>query len=290
MGCCRVKGVAITLAVLGIVLLVFGLVAKPALDAIMAGIIKKDVVLDSPKSQFYEIWQNSSQVPIFMTFYLFNVSNPDGVKHHGEKPKIYPVGPFNYNELRVKHDIEWSSDRTTVRYMYNRTFHALKKRCPPGVLYPDFECTIPDDIPITTGNIPLMGLANEVGVWRGAQCVRLRRFSFCARVRRPLAYPSVAPVRNPSFPFAAAFLICFGDFFFGRAHRVPCRVPCNLVSCLCGPLLWPHSFGCLSLSTFPPTYQIENLPLNNTKVKESLLALVQDFVISKFPSGMRAFV
>lgn len=152
----------ITLTVLGAVLLTIGLVVEPVLDKIMASVINKEIILDSPSSQFYEIWQNSSKVPIYMTFYVFNVTNPDAVKKNGSKPHIEAVGPFNYHEIRVKHDIKWSPDLTTVRYLYNRTFFLLKKRCKHGELYPDYECTIDDSINITTGNIPLMGLANEV--------------------------------------------------------------------------------------------------------------------------------
>ena len=97
-----------------------------------------------------------------MTFYMFNVTNAAAVRNNGSKPHVEVVGPYNYNELKVKHDIAWSDDKTSVRFKYNRTFTRVKTKCPPGVLYPDFECSLDDTVNITTGNIALMGLANTI--------------------------------------------------------------------------------------------------------------------------------
>ena len=41
----------------------------------------------------------------------------------------------------------------------------------------------------------------------------------------------------------------------------------------------------VSLSPLKLSNQINSLPLNNTEVKDAILALVQDFIISKFPDG-----
>eukprot|EP00056_Hartaetosiga_gracilis_P000951 m.41493 g.41493 ORF g.41493 m.41493 type:complete len:545 (+) comp10430_c0_seq2:30-1664(+) len=161
-GCCSQKGFVITLFVIGAVLLVIGLVAEPGLNAVIRSVIKKDLMLTSDKSQFYPVWKSTKKIPIYMTFYMFNVTNPLEVQRDGVKPHVEVVGPFNYNETREKFDIEWIDNKEKVRFKYSRIFYPLKRKCPPGVLYPDFECTIDDSIKITTPNVALMGLVNIV--------------------------------------------------------------------------------------------------------------------------------
>lgn len=98
-----------------------------------------------------------------MTFYMFNVTNPEEAMNEGAKPNVSIVGPFNYLETRVKHDIAWSEDKTTVRFLYNRTFTIVETPCPEGELYPDILCSLNDSMLITTGNIPLMAAADLLG-------------------------------------------------------------------------------------------------------------------------------
>ncbi|KAK7066711.1 Scavenger receptor class B, member 2 [Halocaridina rubra] len=64
----------------------------------------------------------SPPVPIYMQFYLFNVTNPDEIRFHGAKPALQEVGPYTYEEVRTKFDMEWNNTDDTVTYLQNKTF------------------------------------------------------------------------------------------------------------------------------------------------------------------------
>eukprot|EP00049_Salpingoeca_infusionum_P011165 m.192416 g.192416 ORF g.192416 m.192416 type:complete len:548 (-) comp14854_c1_seq1:4308-5951(-) len=161
MGCCHRKTLSILAGVIGGLLLALGLASKPMFGAIMRSVIIKDMQLTSNQSQFYPVWKDTNEVPIYMTFYVFNVTNPKEATQ-GAKPNVSIVGPFNYNEVRIKHEVQWFDDENQVRFHYNRTFFPVTTKCPPGVLYPDFECSLDDSMQLTTGNIALMALANTL--------------------------------------------------------------------------------------------------------------------------------
>eukprot|EP00730_Choanoeca_flexa_P013599 TRINITY_DN5498_c0_g1_i2.p1 TRINITY_DN5498_c0_g1~~TRINITY_DN5498_c0_g1_i2.p1 ORF type:complete len:557 (+),score=145.85 TRINITY_DN5498_c0_g1_i2:140-1810(+) len=162
-GCCRnIKTHFILWSVLGAIALAFGLAAKPAVNSIMVKTIEKDVTLKSTQSQLYPIWTNSSKVPMYMTFWMWNLTNPDAVLT-GAKPHVELIGPFDYQEIRLKDDIGWSTDGTRVHYTYSRNFYKLKNKCKSGVLYPTEPCSLDDSMLMTTANIPLMQIVGLVG-------------------------------------------------------------------------------------------------------------------------------
>lgn len=37
---------------------------------------------------------------VFIDFYLFNVTNPDGVMYYGEKPALVEIGPFSFRFVK----------------------------------------------------------------------------------------------------------------------------------------------------------------------------------------------
>lgn len=161
--CCSAKALAILSLVLGVIFLGVGFGAKPAVTAIMKSVIRKDAVMDSKDALFYSTWQSSAKVPVYMTFYMYNLTNADDVRNKGAKPSVNIVGPFNYHELKVKTHVEFSEDKTTVKFMYNRTFTRVQTPCPKDAgLYPDVVCSLDDSVMITTGNIALMELANTL--------------------------------------------------------------------------------------------------------------------------------
>lgn len=99
---------------------------------------------------------------MYMTWYMFNVTNPDDVTQ-GAKPNVTLVGPFNYLETRIKHNWSWNGDKTRVQYFYNRTFTRIETPCPPGELYPTILCSLDDSMNVTTGNIAMATVAMLTG-------------------------------------------------------------------------------------------------------------------------------
>jgi len=103
---------------LGVLLLCTGIVLFAALDPFIRSLVAQKVVID-PSSVVYNIWQDIP-VPVYMQFWLFNITNKDVVLAGG-KPVLKQLGPFTYRERRPKYDIVWNKN-DTVTYKQNRTF------------------------------------------------------------------------------------------------------------------------------------------------------------------------
>ena len=107
--------------VLGLICLATGITMLFVLDPFVRSQIEKKVVL-SNESDLYEVWQDIP-VPIYMEFWLYNVSNIQEVLN-GKPPKVTQMGPYTYKERREKYDIIWNPNGT-VTYKQNRTFTFL---------------------------------------------------------------------------------------------------------------------------------------------------------------------
>lgn len=68
----------------------------------------------------------SPPVPIYMQFWLFNVTNPDAI-HRGATPILQEVGPYTYEEKRLKYDLKWDHKEGTVTYLQNKTYHFVEE-------------------------------------------------------------------------------------------------------------------------------------------------------------------
>ncbi|KAK4299017.1 hypothetical protein Pmani_028673 [Petrolisthes manimaculis] len=91
-------------------------------------------------------------VPIYMQFYLFNVTNPDEIRTKGAKPIIREVGPYTYDEHREKYDLQWDHSEGTVTYYQNKSF----------VFNPDMSPGHSEDDPVTTINAVMVSIASKV--------------------------------------------------------------------------------------------------------------------------------
>lgn len=72
----------------------------------------------------------SPPVPIYMQFWFFNVTNPDAIRYHGAKPVLREVGPYTYEEKRLKYDLVWDDDEGTVTYLQNKSFVFVPEMSP----------------------------------------------------------------------------------------------------------------------------------------------------------------
>ena len=89
-----------------------------------------------------------------------------GAVAKGARPSLALVGPWTYEERRVKHTFQWPTPGQ-VRYRYNRSFHFVERACPPGAGFAD-RCSIPRDSVITTLNIPLIGVLQTLAEGAGS--------------------------------------------------------------------------------------------------------------------------
>lgn len=88
-------------------------------------------------------------VPIYMSFYLFNLSNAQDVLYYGAKPNVTEVGPYVYEEKREKFDLEFSDDGESVEYQQTKTYFWREDKN-PGRSQTDV---------ITTANVVMVLLA-----------------------------------------------------------------------------------------------------------------------------------
>ncbi|XP_050732113.1 lysosome membrane protein 2-like isoform X2 [Eriocheir sinensis] len=91
----------------------------------------------------------SPPVPIYMQFWLFNVTNPDEIRFSGAKPVLQEVGPFTYEEVRVKYSFEWDDYEGTVSYLQNKSY----------MFREDLSNGLKESDPITTINVLMVSLA-----------------------------------------------------------------------------------------------------------------------------------
>lgn len=100
-------------------------------------------------------------VPIYMNFVFFNVKNPREVQYYGEKPILEEIGPYVYEETRIKRGdaegdpVAFDNDGETVLYRNEKYY----------VFQPDMSGDLSEQDTVTTVNVVMAMLAavlNEV--------------------------------------------------------------------------------------------------------------------------------
>uniref|UniRef100_A0A2P2HY80 Lysosome membrane protein 2-like n=1 Tax=Hirondellea gigas TaxID=1518452 RepID=A0A2P2HY80_9CRUS len=139
----------VTICLLGIAFIVVGLVFPQVFPGIMEKQLGKKLLLrpDSPTIGNFL----SPPIPIFMQFYFFNVTNPKGILN-GDTPVLNQMGPFTYEEKRLKYDLLWETHDATVTYKQNKTFF----------FRPELSNGLDEDTLITVINPVLISLAAKV--------------------------------------------------------------------------------------------------------------------------------
>jgi len=99
-----------------------------------------------PGTVMYKTWTDSP-VPMYLRFYLFNVTNTDDVVRHQAKPDLVEMGPYTFTEKHTRINIE-TFDNGTMKFMQRRTWHFV----------PELSNGTLDDN-ITTLNVPVVGAA-----------------------------------------------------------------------------------------------------------------------------------
>ncbi|XP_018359576.1 PREDICTED: sensory neuron membrane protein 1-like isoform X1 [Trachymyrmex cornetzi] len=104
---------------------IFGILLWCGFPALIKSQIKKAVQL-KPGSEIRDMW---SVVPFPLDFkvYMFNITNPDEIKE-GKKPRVQEVGPFFYDEYKVKFDLVDREDEDSVEYSMKTTWFFNPKK------------------------------------------------------------------------------------------------------------------------------------------------------------------
>ncbi|KAJ8669647.1 hypothetical protein QAD02_000906, partial [Eretmocerus hayati] len=77
----------------------------------------------SPQSRGFQVWKDTSEVPIYLKVYIFNWTNPEELNEPNKKPNLVQVGPYTFREKRWKLNITFHPENDTVSYLQKRTWH-----------------------------------------------------------------------------------------------------------------------------------------------------------------------
>lgn len=75
----------------------------------------------APDSFIYNRWV-TTPMPLFMSFYLYNWTNPEDFDNPNVKPNFVEKGPYTFRDFKVKEDMEWDKENSTVTFFGKRTF------------------------------------------------------------------------------------------------------------------------------------------------------------------------
>lgn len=104
---------------------VFGILLWCGFPGLIRSQIKKQIAL-KPGSEIRDMWSNFP-LPLDFKIYMFNITNPDEIKE-GKKPVVQEVGPFFYDEYKMKFDLVDREDEDSVEYSMKSTWFFNPKK------------------------------------------------------------------------------------------------------------------------------------------------------------------
>ncbi|XP_017347672.1 lysosome membrane protein 2 [Ictalurus punctatus] len=136
---------------LGVLMLIggIGIILAGDLHARIENKLKGEITL-TEGSKVFQSWKNPPP-PVFMEFFFFNVTNPDGFMI-GEKPRLTHMGPYTYREYRPKANVTFVENGAKVSALTPKTF----------VFVPEMSAGDPSVDLVTTVNIPAVAVMNKL--------------------------------------------------------------------------------------------------------------------------------
>lgn len=123
----------------------------------------------TPGSEAYDTWLNPP-APIYVNFYFFTVTNAKQFVDKQTRPHVRQQGPYVYQEVRNKTEVELINAGATLRYRQHKWY-----------LFDANRSSGSEDDVITTINIPLV--VSDISSTSRTSVIEL--LSLLARSRRP---------------------------------------------------------------------------------------------------------
>lgn len=145
----QLKTQVVVMVVVGVLLIVGSVLFHLFFGNLFTSMLEKKLMI-LPGSKTLENFK-SPPVPIFMQFWLFNVTNSPQVLE-GAMPVLQQVGPYTYEEKQIKFNLSFNHEEGTVTYIQNKSFY-YRQDLSPGVSLSD---------KVTTVNAVMMSLGSKL--------------------------------------------------------------------------------------------------------------------------------
>lgn len=110
----------ITISIIGSILLIIGIILLPVGQNLITKILHQKLAT-LPDNPGYILWRDMD-IPIYQSFYLFNITNQDETLNGG-RPNVKEIGPFVYRINITKGEIGFNQSQTIVSYLEKKQFH-----------------------------------------------------------------------------------------------------------------------------------------------------------------------
>ncbi|XP_046611411.1 protein croquemort-like isoform X1 [Neodiprion virginianus] len=112
----------LTLAIFGTLLLSLGALLCFFWPVVFLRLLSKELSL-SPTSTSFDVWNNSTTIPLHLEIYFFNWTNPEEIRTPGKKPSFVQLGPYTFLERREKVNVVFHPENDTVSFDLKRTWY-----------------------------------------------------------------------------------------------------------------------------------------------------------------------
>ncbi|KAK4016392.1 protein croquemort [Daphnia magna] len=134
--------------IFGMVGAIIGVVFAVGIPFLVSFIVDQQLRLQ-PGTIMYKFWE-TSPVPMYIRFYMYNVTNSDDVLNLQVKPIVEEIGPFTYTEVHERVNVE-RYDNFTLKFQQKRYWQYVEEMSNGSL-----------EDPITTLNVPLLSAAYTI--------------------------------------------------------------------------------------------------------------------------------
>ncbi|XP_063721784.1 lysosome membrane protein 2-like [Symsagittifera roscoffensis] len=145
------RSMAVCMACFSAILLVVGCVAIFSFPFVVERAYNKEASLVNGSAVF-DMWVSpSNDTPLYMNYYLFNITNPDDVILKGAKPILNQTGVIVYKQIQNKYNVSFGNDSAVVSYLNNHTY-----------IYDPEKSQLKEEDLITTANFFFWTVLNSI--------------------------------------------------------------------------------------------------------------------------------
>eukprot|EP00128_Syssomonas_multiformis_P000336 Colp12_sorted_trinity150504_noHs@2733 len=153
--CCHRNVLFGILVAAGVIFLTVGLTVNWVVSKMVSTEVAKGLRVEAPSGDSYKQFvapYSDESIPVYISYYLFNVKNSFEVIQDKAKPSLQEMGPYVYREFAEKFRVSWNEELTTVSYYIKRYYIFDEEASHP---YKESDN-------ITTLNIPLLGMLYQI--------------------------------------------------------------------------------------------------------------------------------